>query len=150
MNLEVGQVLWLKIMYKLGEIAKEKHPMLIVNVNEKYIEVIALDKTLGKMQNLYRPCNIYINSDEPKEEVIFQDSYAQLNNKFTIENIEELKYARKTDKKLSQKKLDEILLKYSNWQENNVIFEERIVHMNKKDILKMNPDLKYKKLIGIN
>lgn len=103
MNLEVGQVLWLKIMYKLGEIAKEKHPMLIANINEKYIEVIALDKTLGKMQNLYRPYNIYINSEEPKEEVLFQDSYAQLNNKFTIENIEELKYARKTDKKLSQK-----------------------------------------------
>ena len=149
MDLEVGQVLWLKIMYKLDEIAKEKHPMLIANINKEYIEVIALDKTFGKMQNLYRPYNIYINSEDPKEEVIFQDSYAQLNNKFTIENIEELKKARKTKKKLSKEKLDNILLNYSIWHENNIIFEERIVHMNKREILKMNPDLKDDKNIEI-
>ena len=34
MNLEIGQVLWLKI--KIDEVAKEKHPMLIANINEKY------------------------------------------------------------------------------------------------------------------
>lgn len=149
MDLEVGQVLWLKIKYKVDEVAKEKHPMLIANINKDYVEVIALDKTFGKMQNLYRPYNIYINSDDPKEKVIFQDSYAQLNNKFTIENTKDLINARKTDKKLSKKKLDNILTEYNIWHENNIINEERIVHMSKKDILKLNPDLKIKGIIGI-
>ena len=149
MDLEVGQVLWLKIKYKVDEVAKEKHPMLIAKINEDYIEVIALDKTFGKMQNLYRPYNIYINSDDPKETVILQDSYAQLNNKFTIENAKDLINARKTKKKLSKQKLDNILTEYNIWHENNIISEERIVHMSKKDILKLNPDLKIKGIIGI-
>lgn len=148
MNLEIGQILWLKIRYKLDEVAKEKHPMLIANINKEFVEVIALDKTFGKMQNLYRAYNVYINSENPKETVIFQDSYAQLNNKFTIENIEELKKARKTEDKLSNTKLDDILLKYNIWHENNIIPEERIVHMDKNDILKINPDLRVRKFIG--
>lgn len=118
--------------------------MLIAYINKEYIEVIALDKTFGKMQNLYRPYNVYINSENPKEKVIFQDSYAQLNNKFSIENIEELKYARKTLAKLSKEKLDDVLLKYSTWQENNIILEERIIYMNKEDILQLNSDLRVK------
>lgn len=148
MDLEIGQILWLKIRYKLDEVAKEKHPMLIANINKEFVEVIALDKTFGKMQNLYRTYNVYINSENPKETVIFQDSYAQLNNKFTIENIEELKKARKTEDKLSNTKLDDILLKYNIWHENNIIPEERIVHMDKNDILKINPDLRVRKYIG--
>jgi len=150
MNLEIGQVLWLKIKYKIDEVAKEKHPMLIANINEKYIEVIALDKTKGKLQNLYRPYNVFISIDNPSETVITQDSYAQLNNKFTIENTKELLSARKTIAKLSKKKLDYVLNKYSMWHEENVICSERIVHMNKKDIFLLNPDLKLKDIIGIN
>lgn len=49
MNLEIGQVLWLKIKYKIDETAKEKHSMLIAKINEKYIEVIDLDKTKDKL-----------------------------------------------------------------------------------------------------
>lgn len=149
MNLEIGQVLWLKIKYKIDEIAKEKHPMLIAKVNEKYIEVIALDKTKGRLQNLYRPYNVFISIDNPNETVITQDSYAQLNNKFTIENTKELLMARKTRDKLSKKKLDDVLTKYSIWHEENIINEERIVHMDKKDILVLNPDLKLKEIVGI-
>ena len=99
MNLEIGQVLWLKIKYKIDETAKEKHPMLIAKINEKYIEVIDLDKTKDK---------------------------------------------------LSKKKLDNILTKYDVWHEENIIREERIVHMDKKDIFLLNPDLKIKEIVGIN
>ncbi len=144
MNLEIGQVLWLRIKYKATEIAKEKHPMLIARINEKYIEVIALDKTKGKLQNLYRPYNIFISVDNPLEMVINQDSYAQLNNKFTIENTKELLRARRTVKKLSQNKLDYILLKYNNWHKENVIQKDRIVYMDREDVLVLNPDLKKK------
>ena len=142
MNLEVGQVLWLKIKYKIDEYAKEKHPMLIAKINEKYIEVIALDKTKGKLQNLYRPYNVFISVDEPLETVISQDSYAQLNNKFTIENTSQLLIARRTKDKLSKKKLDNILTKYDNWHKENNIIKDRIVYMSKRDILVLNPELK--------
>lgn len=32
--------------------------MLIAEINDEYIEVIAIDKTAGKLQNLYYPYNI--------------------------------------------------------------------------------------------
>lgn len=141
MDLKVGQVLWLKIKYKVDEVAKEKHPMLIAKITKKYIEVIALDKTKGKLQNLYRPYNVFISFDNPVETVIMQDSYAQLNNRFTIENFKELLSARKTQDTLSNDKLKYVLMRYRNWYEENRINDDRIVHMSKKDIFMLNPDL---------
>ena len=85
-ELQVGQVLWLKVRYQVDMFAKEAHPMLIANIKDNYIEVIAIDKTAGKLQNLYYPYNKYINCENPRESVIYEDSYAQLNNKLTIEN----------------------------------------------------------------
>ena len=35
--------------------------MLIAEINDEYIEVIAIDKTAGKLQNLYYTYNKYIN-----------------------------------------------------------------------------------------
>ena len=85
MDLKVGQVLWLKVRYQIDKISDVKHPMLIADIKDDYIEVIALDKTAGKIQNLYYPYNRYINSNNPIEKVIYEDSYAQLNTKLTIE-----------------------------------------------------------------
>ncbi len=64
--------------------------MLIAEINKEYIEVIAIDKTSGRLQNLYYPYNKYINSENPKETVLYEDSYAQLNTKLTIDNFKEL------------------------------------------------------------
>ena len=78
--------------------------MLICKIEVNYIEVIAIDKTAGKMHQLYHNYNYYINCDSPKESVIFEDSYAQLNTKLTIDLIDELKYSKKSLNKLSSKK----------------------------------------------
>ena len=109
--------------------------MLIAQINNEYIEVIAIDKTAGKMQNLYYPYNRYINSENPNETVLHEDSYAQLNTKLTIENFDELKKYRKTKDLLSKLKLNELLNDYKEYQINNRIKEERIVHMTKYEIL---------------
>ena len=137
-DLKVGQILWLKVRYQIDKVSDVKHPMLIAEINNEYIEVIAIDKTAGKLQNLYYPYNRYINSDNPKETVICEDSYAQLNTKLTIENFDELKKYRKTKDLLSKSKLNELLEDYKDYQINNRIKEERIVHMTKYEILELN------------
>lgn len=140
-NIKIGQVLWLKVRYQIDKVAEVKHPMLIAEINEDYIEVIALDKTAGKLHQLYMPHNYYINCEVPKETVIYEDSYAQLNTKLTIEWHNSLLASRKTDKCLSEKKLADLLLRYKEYQNNNILLEERIVHMSIKEILLLNSDL---------
>lgn len=141
-KLEVGQVLWLNVKYQKNVESKVEHPMLICRVEKKTIEVIALDKTAGKLHQLFHKYNYYINSSNPKESVITADSYAQLNTKLTIELTEELIGARKTVNKLSYDKLQDLIKAYYEYQENNKIDADRVVHMSSTEILKLNPILK--------
>lgn len=122
-NIEIGQILWLKVRYQIDVTSETKHPMLIAKIKNDYIEVIALDKTAGKMHQLFHNYNYYIDSNNPKETAIFEDSYAQLNTKLTIEKIEN------------------ILSEYENYQKNYGIEEQRIVHMTKNEILLLNANL---------
>ncbi len=115
--------------------------MVIADIKDDYIEVIALDKTRGKLHQLFHYYNFYISYDNPKESVISEDSYGQLNTKLTIDNIEELKNARKTLKKLSTKKLNALLKEYKDYQNNHNLDEKRVVHMSRNEILKLNPKL---------
>lgn len=115
--------------------------MIIADINDDYIEVIALDKTRGKLHQLFHYYNFYISYDNPKESVISEDSYGQLNTKLTIDNILELKNARKTLKKLSTKKLNALLKEYKDYQNNHNLDEKRVVHMSRDEILKLNPEL---------
>lgn len=115
--------------------------MVIADIKDDYIEVIALDKTRGKLHQLFHYYNFYINYDYPKEDVISEDSYAQLNTKLTIDNIEELKNSRKTLKKLSSKKLNKLLKEYKDYQNNHNLDEQRVVHMSRDEILNLNPEL---------
>ena len=140
-ELEIGQVLWLKVRYQIDVVSNVKHPMLVAKIEDDYIEVIAMDKTRGKMHQLFHKYNLYINSDDPKESVIYEDSYAQLNTKLTIDKIDELKYARKTCSKLSKNKLNEVLTEYNEYQLKYGLDEQRIVHMTKEEILTLNNDL---------
>ena len=137
-DLRVGQVLWIKVRYQIDRVAEIKHPMLIANIGDEYIEVIAIDKTAGKLHNLYYPYNKHINSDNPKETVILEDSYAQLNTKLTIENFDDLKKYRKTTDLLSKSKLKELLKECNEYQNENKIKEERFVHMTKEELIAMN------------
>lgn len=137
-DLEVGQILWLKVRYQLDKVSDIKHPMLIAKIEDDYLEIIAIDKTAGKIHQLYRPCNHYINSQDPYETVLYEDSYAQLNTKLTIEKFPELVTFRKTTDCLSNKKLKELLEHYEEYQNNNVLDEARIVHMTKSELLEIN------------
>lgn len=116
-EIEIGQVLWLKVRYQIDVISDIKHPMLVAKILNDYIEVIAIDKTAGKLHQLFHKYNHYINSENPHESVITEDSYAQLNTKLTIDKIDQLKNARITTKKLSKEKLSELLMEYNIYQE---------------------------------
>lgn len=141
-NIKIGQVLWLKVRYQIDKVADTKHPMLIAKIYNDYIEVIALDKTAGKLHQLYKASNHYINSQNPKEKVISEDSYAQLNTKLTLEWDEVLIKSRITTACLTENKLTNLLISYNEYQKDNKVFEERIVHMSVEEILSLNPDLK--------
>ena len=137
-DLKVGQILWLKVRYQLDKVSEIKHPMLIAKIEEKYIELIAIDKTSGKIHQLYRPYNHYINSQNPYETVICEDSYAQLNTKLTIDNFPEIIKYRKTTDCLSKEKLADLLENYTEHQQNNILDKARIVHMSKNELLTIN------------
>ena len=137
-DLQVGQVLWLRVRYQIDVVSEVSHPMLIANIEDDYIEIIAIDKLYGKFQNLYHNYNWYINSDNPKETVIYEDSYAQFNTKLTIEKFSELVNYRRTRDLLSKSKLKDLLEGYKDYQQNSKIKEERIVHMTKYEILELN------------
>lgn len=147
-KLEVGQVLWLKVKYQKNIESEIEHPMLICKIEKDFIEIIALDKTAGKLHQLFHKYNYFINSANPKESVISEDSYAQLNTKLTIELTEELICARKTINKLSYDKLQELTKAYYEYQKNNKIDEDRVVHMSSTEILKLNPVLKQEKILS--
>ena len=140
-DLEIGQVLWLKVRYQIDVVAEVKHPMLIAKICDDYIEVIALDKTAGKMHQLFHNYNYYIDSTNPKESVIYEDSYAQFNTKLTIDKIDELKSARITTDRLSNDKLNDLLTEYQKYQDKYGVDEQRIVHMTNNEILYLNPNL---------
>lgn len=140
-NLKIGQILWLKVRYQLDKVADEKHPMLIAKIYDDYIEVIAIDKTKGRLHQLFRPYNYYINSQNPKEKVLFEDSYAQLNTKLTIERFDDLSTYRKTDECLLQEKLEDLLTYYEDYQTNNKLDKERIIHITKEELLKLNQNI---------
>ena len=140
MNLEVGQVLWLRVRYKTDVVANCAHPMLVavINIDEDKIEVIAIDKARNKIVQLYNEANRFLDSENPKETVIYEDSYAQLNNTLTIEYFPELINYRKTADKLSYDKLKDLISDYKMYHKNNFIPDERKVHMTKEEIIQLN------------
>lgn len=140
MDLEVGQILWIKVRYQTSLVADYAHPMLvaIIDIDEEKIEVIAIDKARDKISQLYSEANYFIDSENPREKVIYVDSYAQLNNTLTIEYFPELIQFRKTKEKLSQEKLKDLINEYKMYHKNNFIPDERKVHMTKEEILKLN------------
>lgn len=140
MDLEVGQILWLKVRYKTDVVAKYAHPMLVavINIDENKIEVIAIDKARDRIAQLYNEANHFLDSENPKEKVIYVDSYAQLNNTLTIEYFPELIQYRKTKETLSYDKLKNLIHDYKEYHENNFIPDERKIHMTKEEILKLN------------
>ena len=140
MDLKIGQVLWLKVRYKTDVVASKAHPMLVavIDIDEDKVEVIAIDKARDKISQLYNEANYFLDSENPKEKVIYVDSYAQLNNTLTIEYFPELIKYRKTTATLSYDKLTDLINDYRIYHKNNFIPDERKVHMAKEEILRLN------------
>jgi len=143
--IEIGQIIWLKVRFnKSGDVANKEHPLLVVDIDgvNNVIEVAHLDHV--DKDNYYHALlkyNHLIEKDNPPETVIFQNSYMQMNNIFKLENCPELLKKRKTLDKLSDDKLKIALSKYKNYQLNNYIRDERIVYMDRAEIISLNPDI---------
>jgi hypothetical protein len=146
-KLKVGQVLWLRVRYQIDVISTIKHPMIVAKIENDYIEVIALDKTADRLYQLFHHYNYYINCSNPKEKVISEDSYAQLNTKLTIQYFPELIKSRYRVETLSKNKLNNLLIAYNDYQNKYDIEEQRIVFMTKEEIVKLNPELIDEKLL---
>lgn len=138
MDLEVGQVLWLKVRYQTNVVSRCEHPMLVavIDIDDSKIEVIAIDKVEGREYQLLNEANRVVKCKD--EKVINKDSYAQLNNTLTIEYFPEITKYRSTTAKLSNAKLEKLINDYKDYHNNNFIPDKRIVHMTKEEIIELN------------
>ncbi|MDR0930429.1 MAG: hypothetical protein LBM38_01600 [Clostridiales bacterium] len=140
---EVGQLLWLKFRFNnSGDVSNVKHPYVIANIDEqnKTIEIIQLD-SIDFNKNAFwafKKCSCIIDVDNPKETVITKDSFAQLNNRFTIDLYDELNKYRRTKNKLSDDKLHHLLKKYKEYHDNNTVEDNKIVHISKEELENLN------------
>lgn len=136
-SLEVGQVLSLVIRFNnTGQIAKVKHPYLIVGVDLELntVELAQLDSLVGKEYKAAMKSNKVIYCDDPFETVIDKDSYIQMDNTFRIEFYNGLeKYRRQADK-LSANKLNEVLQAYYTYHDQYQIDEDKQVYMSKEEL----------------
>jgi len=137
--IEVGQVLALKIRFNnQGSRSSVSHPYIVIEVNDDYIGVLQFDSIRGKERKALFRSNKAISCDNPKETVIDEDSFAQLDNKFTIENFAELEKFRRQVDKLSSAKLKVLMKSYEDYQSKHVIDENKIVHMTAEEIKELN------------
>lgn len=140
-NIEIGQVISLKIRFNNeGLISNSKHPYLVVDINTQLniIEVAQIDSLEGKEWKAFKKSNKVIYQSDPPEVVIDKDSFVQLDNKFKIENFQELEHFRRQTDKLSQEKLSMVLSAYHFYHETNLIDEMKNVYMDKLEILELN------------
>jgi hypothetical protein len=140
-DLEIGQVLWLRIRFNNeGTVSNVKHPYLIVDIDEEFetIEVAQMDSLQGKEFKAAMRSNKVVYVDDPSETVITKDSYVQLDNSFQIENFRSLSQYRRVTDKLSGEKLQGVLRAYKMYHEQHHISENKQVFMNKSEIEKLN------------
>lgn len=141
-DLIVGQVLSLKIRFNNnGDIARRKHPYLIVGIDEilGVVGIAQLDTLYGKEYKAMYTSNKVIYCDNPCETVIDKDSYIQLDNSFQIEYFDGLDRYRRQADILSECKLAEVLEAYRKYHEEHEIDEAKIVFMSETEILRLNP-----------
>lgn len=148
-NIQVGQVLYLKMRFNnIGDISETAHPYVVFEIDTKnnILEVIQLDSI--KPKNMKRLLHYKAKSgvsptciiclDNPRETVISKDSFAQLDNKFLLQNFVGLESFLKSNDKLSDKKLKKLFEKYKEYHKKEFIDENKQVYISKKELLKLN------------
>ena len=142
-NLEVGQVLSLKMRYNnSGDISTTKHPYLIVDINKTLgvVEVAQIDSLEGKEHKAAFRSNKTILNSDPVETVLDKDSYVQMDNIFRLENCAELEQYRRQTDKLSPLKLDAVQNAYRRYHETHEIDENKNVYIDRNEILELNKE----------
>ena len=134
--IEIKDVLSLKIRFNNnGEKSKTTHPYIVKSINEQLgiVEIIQRDSIKeGKEYVALYNSNALIKAGGCFD----KDGFVQLDNKFTIENFNELsnfKIGSITDNQFLK-----ISMKYDKYQKENTIVENKIVYMTKVEILKLN------------
>ncbi len=140
-DIEIGQVLSLKIRYNSeGKVAEKKPPYLVVDIHEEFntIEIAQIDSLEGKEFKAAKKSNKTIYYDYPVEKVIDKDSYIQLDNTILIEQYEKLSFYRRQIDKLSPEKLSETLSAYKEYHKKNIILENKQVYMTRDELETLN------------
>ncbi len=134
--LKVKDVISLKIRFNNnGEKSKTTHPYIVKSIDEQLgiIEVIQRDSVKeGKEYIALFNSNALLRAGGCFD----KDGFVQLDNKFTIQNFNELsnfKIGSITDNQFLK-----ITMKYDKYQKENTLDENKIVHMTKEEILKLN------------
>ncbi len=144
----IGQVLYIKFRFNNnGEISPWRHPYLVHKIlhgDTGYIaEIIQFDSltednnwVIYDIEDRYK----YVPYLNPKETVISKDSYAQFDNKFTIELFKNIRQHLKTPDLLSLNKLNGIRTLYEKYHREHEIDPCKIVHMTKEEFIRLNPN----------
>lgn len=138
-DLELGQVLSLRIRIDYAGVFREKHPYLILEIRDDgIVELGQLHSLEGKEYEAIDDRNKVIFQGMPDETVIDKDSFIQLNNVILVENTENLvKYRRQKDK-LSSAKLESVIKAYREYHEKHHIAEDRMVFLDQSEIEELN------------
>ncbi len=139
-DLEIGQVLSLRIRIDYFGVFEEKHPYLILDIREEdnIVEVGQLHSLEGKMFEAIDNKNKVIFNTKPQETVIDKDSFIQKNNTIMLEYFDGIEKYRRQKDKLSQNKLQNVIQAYKEYHKNNEIQENRIVYLDQTEIEKLN------------
>ncbi len=135
----VGQVFSFKARFNnTGDIARKKHPYIVIYIDEDYIEFAQIDSLKDKGYIAMFKSNFTVFADNPLETVIDKDSYIQLDNTIRVENYCGITKFRRQEDVLSEKKLNDLLSAYKNYHDNNVIDENKQVFMDEDEIKSLN------------
>ena len=138
-DLEVGQVLSLRIRLDYYGVFKEKHPYLIIAIRDDgAVEIGQLHSLEGKEYEAIDDRNKVIFQGHPTESVIDKDSFIQLNNVILVENFDELINYRRQPDKLSDRKLMSVIDAYRNYHKKHHIAEDRTVYLDREEIENLN------------
>jgi len=143
MTIEVGQVLWLKLPFgKTDDISKVYHPYLVLDILPGTIQVLEvgqIDSVKDKMWILTKEANKKIKVDHPKETVLYQLSYIQMDKKIQIEYFDEISKYRDCQETLSSNRLKEVIAAYYSYHQKHAIEDTKSMYFTREEIESLNP-----------
>ena len=139
-DLEIGQVLSLRIRIDYYGVFRERHPYLILDIREEdnVVEVGQLHSLEGKPFEAIDNKNKVIFQGSPNETVIDKDSFIQKHNTILLEYYDDLEKYRRQRGKLSERKLKSVIEAYKKYHKEHQIDEDRIVYLDKDELENLN------------